>query len=615
MNYTTLSSPSRGFKIASSFICILVMYCLPQLAQASSIIPFVNLAKMAIASDAVVLATATEALEVENNGVIRYRTKFKTISPVAGFITDEFEVQNMHLRFDTGIERYVDGEATFEIGADYLLFLRWNNGGGGYWQTILLSYGVFKQHIDVDVKLLAPVQEAMHLQTAARPDGIEAEPLRVYYTGKLVHLLHNVVHNGAEWDGAQAAAPFSPGTFHGAGGRAAPSYCNFMSASQPWPRWQDMSTTPLPVHYFVGGDMGCPSAQSKVKSAITIMKNNFSGVNLADAGTHKIIPNCSGLNGAAGGDFTILVNADLGGSRHVVIQFDDPCEEIPDLSGCAGMLSVGGTYYDVSATHVHDGIPWRNALYGYVIVNNGTGACLCDSGDSYTNMLVHEMTHALGLGHIDPAAGLAIMNASLYKNLTQLDIACANYIYAAPLPVELTRFEAVAHPDAVRLIWSTASETQNDHFVVERSVEGQPFGELGRVQGAGNSIQPHEYAFTDEKPGLGKNYYRLKQVDFNGKFEYSQVRVAEFRVNKHALSIYPNPHSGGSVQVLLASPEDESLELILFDMRGAELKRETHNVAAGLARISFETEQLPPGTYWLQAVSSGQTMVEKLSKQ
>jgi hypothetical protein len=93
------------------------------------------------------------------------------------------------------------------------------------------------------------------------------------------------------------------------------------------------------------------------------------------------------------------------------------------------------------------------------------------------------------------------------------------------------------------------------------------------------------------------------------------VRVAEFRVNKHALSIYPNPHSGGSVQVLLASPEDESLELILFDMRGAELKRETHNVAAGLARISFETEQLPPGTYWLQAVSSGQTMVEKLSKQ
>jgi hypothetical protein len=114
----------------------------------------------------------------------------------------------------------------------------------------------------------------------------------------------------------------------------------------------------------------------------------------------------------------------------------------------------------------------------------------------------------------------------------------------APLPVELTFFEANSVKNNSVLTWSTATELNNDHFQVERSADGRSFDAIGKVNGAGTSYETLHYAFTDEKPLAGWNYYRLKQVDFDGQYAYSPVRAVQMEQSvavADRLSFFPNP--------------------------------------------------------------------------
>ena len=91
----------------------------------------------------------------------------------------------------------------------------------------------------------------------------------------------------------------------------------------------------------------------------------------------------------------------------------------------------------------------------------------------------------------------------------------------SPLPIELLSFEAICNNNSVNLLWSTASEKNNDYFTIERSSDGITFQTVLTVKGAGNSNQVINYSAIDEKPIDGIAYYRLKQTDYDGKFEYS----------------------------------------------------------------------------------------------
>ena len=156
------------------------------------------------------------------------------------------------------------------------------------------------------------------------------------------------------------------------------------------------------------------------------MNSLYTGINLSDGGTHSFNPSCAG-QGATDNEFTTWVNSNLG-ARSLVIQFDDPCSEIADLSGCSGTLAIGGLYWS-SATHLWCGFTWRNALFGYVIINNGTGACQCDGSTDYDVMVTHEMTHSLNVGHISSGSGAANMNPSCCNAIQTLDIECLDYMY------------------------------------------------------------------------------------------------------------------------------------------------------------------------------------------
>jgi hypothetical protein len=111
----------------------------------------------------------------------------------------------------------------------------------------------------------------------------------------------------------------------------------------------------------------------------------------------------------------------------------------------------------------------------------------------------------------------------------------------APLPVTLTSFTGKATQFGNQLNWTTSSEVNNQGFNVERSVDGKIFTKIGFVKGFGTTNTKQTYQFTDSQ--LSEAYYRLKQVDFDGKSEYSAtIKVGESSL-VNSLSIYPNPAS------------------------------------------------------------------------
>ncbi len=111
----------------------------------------------------------------------------------------------------------------------------------------------------------------------------------------------------------------------------------------------------------------------------------------------------------------------------------------------------------------------------------------------------------------------------------------------AVMPVELLYFTAKPVQKKVLLDWATATETENLGFEIERSKDGSKWAAIGFVQGNGNSNQNAVYSFTDSANKSGFYYYRLKQLDLNGSFEYSPIKGVEIFGAKKRLQVFPNP--------------------------------------------------------------------------
>jgi hypothetical protein len=138
----------------------------------------------------------------------------------------------------------------------------------------------------------------------------------------------------------------------------------------------------------------------------------------------------------------------------------------------------------------------------------------------------------------------------------------------SPLPVELLFFKAFSSPGGVDLKWATASERNSEYFAIERSRDGKDFQEVGRVPSAGNTIARVDYNFLDEDVLLGRNYYRLKQVDFDGTYEYFNITFADTD-GKRAVSLYPNPVQHSRIQFKLNFASDEQSHAKVYNSTGA----------------------------------------------
>lgn len=134
---------------------------------------------------------------------------------------------------------------------------------------------------------------------------------------------------------------------------------------------------------------------------------------------------------------------------------------------------------------------------------------------------------------------------------------------SVPLPVELISFSAEQTGSSVSLAWTTATELNNDYFTVERSTDGTGYEQIAKVKGAGNSSQEIQYSTSDEKPVEGVNYYRLKQTDFNGRYEYSPV-VAVPVSHAGEFAVFPNPGTG----IFFVSSPAEITAIEVYDAFG-----------------------------------------------
>jgi len=133
---------------------------------------------------------------------------------------------------------------------------------------------------------------------------------------------------------------------------------------------------------------------------------------------------------------------------------------------------------------------------------------------------------------------------------------------SSPLPVELIAFDLKKINNQCKLTWETASEINNDYFEIQKSNDGIEFNEIGKVKGAGNSNTYLEYIFFDEIPFEGMNFYRLKQIDFDGKFEFSEVRTVRF--DSKGMTIFPNP-AKNKFKILNSNVGDR---IVIFDLAG-----------------------------------------------
>ncbi len=160
------------------------------------------------------------------------------------------------------------------------------------------------------------------------------------------------------------------------------------------------------------------------------------------------------------------------------------------------------------------------------------------------------------------------------------------------LPIELIDFDVHQKNGVAGIKWTTASETNNAYFTVERSANGYEFTELKTIPGAGTSHSELHYSMIDHEPLEGISYYRLKQTDKGGSFTYSQL-VYLNSASEINLNVYPNP-SDGSFKVDIAD-EVEHAEIILFDPVGREVFKQP--VQKGINEIN--TIDLKKGLYQL----------------
>ena len=137
------------------------------------------------------------------------------------------------------------------------------------------------------------------------------------------------------------------------------------------------------------------------------------------------------------------------------------------------------------------------------------------------------------------------------------------------MPVELKDFKAEPYADRVELNWETASEENNDHFVIERSSSGHLFEEIGLVKGVGTSSIGSSYTFRDEHPISGVSYYRLKQVDTDGTYSYSKIVSVSKVFTRHDVHVYPT--ATAHTLNLMLPPTHEYKYASVVDLMGKQV--------------------------------------------
>jgi len=166
-----------------------------------------------------------------------------------------------------------------------------------------------------------------------------------------------------------------------------------------------------------------------------------------------------------------------------------------------------------------------------------------------------------------------------------------------PLPIELMSFNARALEGQVLLNWQTLTEINNDYMAVERSSDGQDFEEIGQIQGAGTSFIPQSYELLDPQPYQGLNYYRLRQVDFDGTTTYSKMVSVVFEGQGWGVQVFPSL-TQDFVNIRLDQASDQRGEVRIYDLNGKLRHRQV--LESGSLGLGLNISHLNAGHFVVQ---------------
>jgi PKD repeat protein len=180
-------------------------------------------------------------------------------------------------------------------------------------------------------------------------------------------------------------------------------------------------------------------------------------------------------------------------------------------------------------------------------------------------------------------------------------------ICGVPLGIELTTFTGENFEGSNILKWTTKSEVSNNFFTVERSLNGSQFNEVGKVNGAGNSSEVINYSLRDDNPYAGVNYYRLKQTDYDGAYEYSNTIALDNTVRSE-ITVFPSP-ADEMITISLVEKPAMAANVTIRDAVGHEMITMKMNKRVE----SFNISELPSGIYFISITIGGETYMHKIS--
>ena len=186
------------------------------------------------------------------------------------------------------------------------------------------------------------------------------------------------------------------------------------------------------------------------------------------------------------------------------------------------------------------------------------------------------------------------------------------FVGVQPLPVKLINFEGKFEHDGNKLSWTTATELNNEKFILERSIDGLEFIRVGEVMGKGTTSEQQEYHFTDLISFSPLTYYRLIQVDFDGAADTSEVIAVQSSKRNLSVMITPNP-CHGLPQIKIQNPlAGREAVILITDLTGNEIRKTVVQMNPGLNIPELSFSPLAVGSYLLHVTSDQEIFVQRL---
>jgi hypothetical protein len=335
--------------------------------------------------------------------------------------------------------------------------------------------------------------------------------------------------------------------------------------------------------------------------------NNTAGT--LDFSTNNLIIQ-QGTNGAAPANLVTISSGTLASGSCIVIGTSLP-------AGLQTETSANGGTFTVQA-FIFNGDDALVVKYGGV-TTDVFGNPGSDPGTSWTGSSVNTANQNIQLkseissgdldGWTDPSLRFETVSATPSTVFTGFG-ECNN----AALPVELTTFSAVTMEFGAKLTWNTATEQNNLGFEVQRSVNGNAFSKIAFVDGHGTTNAPQSYSYVDASASA-KASYRLKQIDRDGKFTYSQTvevnnagTVSSYTLGQN----YPNPFNPATT-ISYALPVAGQVSMKVYDMLGKEVATLVNGMRpAGENTASFDASKIPSGMYFYTLRSVGFSATKKM---